>query len=142
MTNASKLSGVTRIALLGSLVTNKVNPKDADVLVTIETDVDLDSLAAFGRRLKGKGQSRNSGADIFLCNSHADYIGRTCSFKDCHPRIRCSGAQCARGTKICDDFDVIRLSREIILEPPLVLWPSIAHRQPLPEDVEEILASR
>jgi predicted nucleotidyltransferase len=60
--------GVRRIALVGSLARDKDNPKDADVLVTVDDDADLTSLATAGRRLKGRAQSRNSGADIFLAN--------------------------------------------------------------------------
>src|ERR1700739_214103 len=45
--------GVLRIALLGSLATDKPVPKDADLLVTIDAAMDLSSLARFGRRLKG-----------------------------------------------------------------------------------------
>lgn len=140
--HASKLAGVERIALLGSLVTRKNNPKDADVLVTIRPDVDINALAALGRRLKGRGQNRNSGADIFLCNPEGEYIGRTCAFRECHPRVRCSGTQCARGTRICNDFDVVCLNQDLIREPPLILWPSIERRQPLPEDVEKVLVEQ
>ena len=140
--HASKLAGVERIALIGSLVIRKNNPKDADVLVTITPDVDIDALAVLGRRMKGRGQSRNSGADIFLCNPEGEYFGRTCSFRECHPRVRCSGTQCFRGTRICDDFDVVCLNQDLIREPPLILWPSIEHRQPLPEDVEQVLISQ
>src|SRR5271166_193701 len=49
--------GVLRIALLGSLSTNKPVPRDADVLVTIDAAMDLSSLARFGRRLKGTAQT-------------------------------------------------------------------------------------
>src|SRR5271165_5424610 len=49
--------GVLRIALLGSLATDKPVPKDADVLVTIDAAMDLSSLARFGRRLKGTAQT-------------------------------------------------------------------------------------
>src|SRR5271169_4373021 len=45
--------GVLRIALLGSLATDKPIPKDADVLVTIEGSMDLTKLARAGRQLKG-----------------------------------------------------------------------------------------
>ena len=58
--------GVRRIALVGSL-TRKV-PKDADVLVSVDNDADLTALAFAGRTLKGRAQSRNKGADIFLAN--------------------------------------------------------------------------
>lgn len=38
---ARGISGVVRIALLGSLATAKSRPKDADVLVTIDEYIDL-----------------------------------------------------------------------------------------------------
>jgi hypothetical protein len=50
--------GILRIALLGSLATDKPVPKDADVLATIDA-TDLSSLARFGRRLKGTAQMIN-----------------------------------------------------------------------------------
>ena len=71
--------GVRRIALVGSLTTDKENPKDADVLVTVDDDADLVPLATLGRRLKGHAQSRNKGADIFLADPSGRYIGRICS---------------------------------------------------------------
>ena len=37
--------GVRRIALVGSLMTDKPRPKDADVLVSVDNDVDLTRLA-------------------------------------------------------------------------------------------------
>jgi hypothetical protein len=46
------VAGVPRIALLGSLSTDKPLQKDADVLVTIDAAMDLSSLARFDRRLK------------------------------------------------------------------------------------------
>ena len=60
--SASQLDGLSRIALVGSLVTEKENPKDADILITISESTDIDSLVALGRKLKGHAQSRNSGA--------------------------------------------------------------------------------
>lgn len=68
---AGSIPGVTHIALVGSLTTTKPNPKDADVLVSVTDDIDLARLAAAGRTLKGKAQTRNSGADIFLVDSKA-----------------------------------------------------------------------
>lgn len=57
-----------RIALVGSLTTNKSIPKDADVLVTITDEIDLQELATIDRKLKGTGQCMGSGADVFLAN--------------------------------------------------------------------------
>jgi len=50
---ARSAPGVHGIALLGSLATAKPVPKDADVLVTIEADIDLSSLARISRASKG-----------------------------------------------------------------------------------------
>lgn len=137
--NASQIPGVIRIALIGSLLTNKPSPKDADLLVTIDSEIDMDSLAAAGRRLEGMCQSRSSGADIFLCDSEGEYLGRTCSWKQCHPRMACLGTQCGTGVRIRNDFDVIRLDTELILQPPLELWPTIVRRGEIPRDVERVL---
>ncbi|MCL5959805.1 MAG: hypothetical protein M1358_10940, partial [Chloroflexi bacterium] len=65
---ASQLPGVVRIALIGSLTTCKPDPKDADLLVTVTDDADLAPLATVGRKLKGRAQSLNRGADIFLAD--------------------------------------------------------------------------
>ena len=45
--------GVLGIALLGSLTTTKLIPKDADLLVTIDESIQLAELAHAGRRLQG-----------------------------------------------------------------------------------------
>jgi hypothetical protein len=58
---ARSMPGVLRIALIGSLATDKPVPKDADVLVTIDTDMDLAPLARLGRRLQGRAQTINLG---------------------------------------------------------------------------------
>ena len=78
MERARNIRGVRRIALVGSLATANANPKDADLLIWIDDDADLASLAAVGRQLKGRAQSRNSGADIFLADTDGRYLGRTC----------------------------------------------------------------
>jgi hypothetical protein len=56
---ASQVSGVLRVALIGSLATSKPEPKDVDLLVTVADDADLTLLAAHGRKLLGHCQSRN-----------------------------------------------------------------------------------
>ena len=73
---ASSCPGVLRIALVGSLATDKAIPKDADVLVSIDASMDLDQLARIGRRLKGAGQTINLGGDVFLADETGRYIGR------------------------------------------------------------------
>jgi len=65
---ATKLSGIRRVLLLGSITTNKPNPKDIDFLVEVDEETDLEPLARLGRKLKGRAQQMNRGADIFLTN--------------------------------------------------------------------------
>jgi len=107
---AQTFPGISRIALVGSLTTPKLNPKDADLLVTVSDDADLKPLATAGRQLKGALQSHSHGADIFLANSSGDYIGRTCSWKDCRPgiRIRCKALNSGLRPYLYDDLEVIR----------------------------------
>ena len=137
--HARKVPGVCRIAIIGSLTTDKPTPKDADVLVTVEDNVDIAALAKLGRKLKGTAQTRNRGADIFLADSSGTYIGRTCSFRECHPRSACRGHSCGLGAWICDDFDAVRLSAALIAEPPLQLWPQLIVRAELPSDTRAVL---
>ena len=60
-TAARQISGVRRIAVLGSIVTTKPDPKDIDVLVVVADDADLTPLATSSRRLQGHAQSFNRG---------------------------------------------------------------------------------
>ena len=64
--SATHVPGVREISLLGSITTEKSNPKDIDVLVVISDDADLAPLARHARRLQGHAQSLNCGADVFL----------------------------------------------------------------------------
>ena len=138
---ASEIQGVKRISLVGSLTMAKNNPKDADLVVIIREDIDLEKLAIAGRKIKGKAQSRNLGADIFLADENGKYLGRTCSWRECHVRAACRGNQCYLGTFLCDDLQVVSLDQGLILQPPLDLWPTINRRESLPIDVETILAN-
>jgi len=135
---AATCPGVRRVAVVGSLATDKHDPKDADVLVIVDDDADLTPLAAAGRRLKGRAQSRNKGADIFLADPSGNYIGRTCHWRECRPGIRasCDARHCGRRAFLHDDLDDVTLGRALTTAPPLELWPSIVRRVELPEDVE------
>jgi len=55
---AAACAGVLRVALVGSLTTEKAVPKDADVLVIIDGGMELNKLARAGGRLKGRAQRR------------------------------------------------------------------------------------
>ncbi|MGH7872287.1 MAG: DUF6932 family protein [Candidatus Binatia bacterium] len=133
--------GVRRIALIGSLSTDKENPKDADVLVTVNDDADLTQLATLGRRLKGHAQSRNKGADIFLADPLGRYIGRICSWRECYPgkRMSCDARHCGQRAFLHDDLDDVTLHEALIQTPPLEIWPKIVRRIERPADVESQL---
>ena len=138
---ASSLAGVTRIALLGSLLTPKPFPKDADVLVTLAGDADVARLAQLGRRLKGRAQSLNSGADIFLADASGSYVGRVCHYRECFPRRACQARHCGKTAHLNDDLDIVTLSRELVTRPPLVVYPVVEADGPMPADVEEVLVA-
>lgn len=136
---ARQLQGVSCIALIGSLTTNKPNPKDADLLVTIDETINIKQLAKLGRTFKGRAQSLNSGVDIFLCNPAGKYLGRTCRYRECHDRAACHGQSCCAGHHICDDLHIVCLSSELIQSPPIELWPKVICRKAVPEDVAALL---
>jgi hypothetical protein len=138
---ACSCAGVRRIALVGSLATDKRHPKDADVLVTVDDDADLTPLAAAGGRLKGRAQSQNKGADIFLADPSGNYIGRTCHWRDCRPgvRVSCDARYCGRRSFLHDDLDDVKLDSDLIQSPPIDLWPTVMRRVRVPTDVDAIL---
>jgi predicted nucleotidyltransferase len=139
---AARVSGVRSISLLGSITTDRENPKDVDLLVVVADDTDLAVLAAHARRLQGGAQHFNCGADVFLADEHANYLGRTCHWKDCRPGIRvaCDALNCGRRPHLHDDLDNVRLSKQTVEAPPVTVWPRIMRRCALPSDVERALA--
>ncbi len=144
---ASQLPGVTRIALIGSLITDEAEPKDVDVLVTVTDDADLAPLAKLGRKLSGHCQSFGRGGEVFLANPQGNYLGRTCPWKQCGPGIRmgCDALHCGGRLYLHDDLETIRLAQDLIAAPPLELWPQVVARAPIPQDVEQgllVLLSR
>lgn len=138
-----QMPGVRRIALLGSIVTAKQDPKDVDVLVVVADDADLAPLATASRRLQGHAQSFNRGADVFLANERGSYIGRTCRWKDCRPGVRqsCDALHCGQRPYLHDDLDAIRLNASLVLSPPVTLRPRVERRGHVPPDVEEVLVA-
>ena len=140
---ARSVAGVRKIALVGSIVTAKLNPKDIDLLVVVADDADLTRLATHARRLQGHAQSLNGGADVFLASERGDYIGRTCRWKDCRPGIRqsCDAQQCGLRPHLHDDLDVVTLSKSVIAAPPVTLWPVVERRERLPLDLEAVVAT-
>jgi hypothetical protein len=131
--------GVHRIALLGSLATAKPVPKDADVLVTIDADIDLSLLARISRRLKGTAQKINLGADIFLADETGRYLGRICHYRECHARAACRALNCGQRRHLNDDLQIVTLGPAVIGAPPVDLWPRIINRCAVPRDTQTVL---
>jgi len=140
--SAVKLIGVRRIALVGSIVTDRTDPKDVDLLVSVADGADLAPLAALARRLKGRAQSMNRGADVFLADERGNYLGRACSWKTCQAGVRasCDAQHCGRRAYLHDDLATVRLSEALVSAPPLELWPVVVRRCAVPADVELLVA--
>ena len=139
---ARSTPGVLRIALLGSLATDKPMPKDADVLVTIDPAIDLGPLARLGRRLKGTAQTINLGADIFLADAAGRYMGRICHYRECRPRVACRALSCGRRQHLNDDLQIVTLSPTLVGAPPIDLWPRIVARCAVPADTHALLVAK
>lgn len=135
------IAGVSRVALVGSLTTQKALPKDADVLVTVAVEANLAPLARTGRRLKGYAQGRNSGADIFLADPMGRYNGRICHWSECRPGIRqsCRAQHCGQREFLNDDLQIVSLPPALVAQPPIELWPMVVRRVAVPADVEQTL---
>lgn len=131
-----------RISLLGSLLTAKAIPKDVDVLVTIDSTTELTGLARAGRRLVGSAQTINLGADIFLADATGRYLGRICHYRECHPRVQCFAQHCGQKDHLNDDLHIVTLAKELIISPPVDLWPNVIRRLVVPADVENILLTK
>ena len=134
---AAALRGVVRVAVIGSLTTDRADPKDIDFLVTVADDADLVPLAAAARRLQGRAQSLGAGADVFLADPAGQYLGRTCPWRDCGPgrRLSCDARHCGRRPYLHDDLDTVMLAPAIVAEPPLELHPAVVRRATIPADL-------
>ena len=133
--------GVRSISLLGSIVTDRSDPKDIDLLLVIADDTDVSMLAGHGRRLQGRAQQLNRGADVFLADERGTYLGRTCHWKDCGPGIRasCDALHCGRRPHLHDDLGDVRPDPRTVTAPPVTLWPRVVRRVVLPADVERMI---
>jgi hypothetical protein len=136
---ARSIPGVLRIALIGSLATDKPVPKDADLLVTIDAAIDLGPLARLGRRLQGTAQTANLGADIFLADVVGRYMGRICHYRECRPRVACRALSCGLRQHLNDDLQIVTLSPAVVGAPPIDLWPRIVARCAVPADTQALL---
>jgi hypothetical protein len=123
--------------MIGSLTTDKSEPKDIDMLLTIEDDLDLTRLAKITRQMNGHVQAYNHNAEVFLSNPQYDYIGRICHWKECGPGIRasCDALHCGAREYLHDDFGSVRLEKTLIMNPPIILWPEIKIYGDIPHDL-------
>jgi hypothetical protein len=129
----AELKGIERVALIGSLCTDKAEPNDIDFVVTLKPGTDIGPLARVSRRLKGRAQQINRGADIFLVEE-GQYIGRICHYRQCHPRVLCRALHCGLRDHLNDDLGVLRLRQDLITDPPLEIWPNWKARDSMPKD--------
>ncbi|MEZ6088398.1 MAG: UPF0158 family protein [Pirellulaceae bacterium] len=138
---ARELPGVRRIALIGSLTTNKEFPKDIDLLVTVEDHCDLSALARLARQLSGRMSSHSAGSDVFFANTSGEYLGRSCLKKLCGPgyRARCDAEHCGRRPYLHDDLSIIDLPQHVIAQPAVILWPEVFISDGVPLDVAQQL---
>jgi hypothetical protein len=134
---ASRMPGVERVAFIGSICTEKREPKDVDLLLTITPAVDMEHLAKLGRTLKGRAQNINHGADIFLSNTDGEYIGRTCHWRECRPGVRmaCKALNCGRVQYLHDDLQTVEIGRHQIANPPLIVYPKCIVNSPVPSNL-------
>ena len=138
----TRLPGVSRIALIGSLTTEKVDPKDIDLLVTIADHTDVEELDRLARRFQGQISATAHGlygADVFLADANGCYLGRLCRHRECPSLRRCAARHCGRRPHLKDDLDDITLEPTLISTPPLVLWPVVVAQGVVPADVGHIL---
>jgi predicted nucleotidyltransferase len=138
---AGAIPGIRRIAVIGSIVTDKPDPKDIDLLVTVTDDADLAPLASCARRLQGRLQGLNHTADVFLADERGRYLGRTCHWRDCRPGIRraCDALNCGRREYLHDDLSTITLDTATIAAARVQVWPRVKRYGPVPADVERFL---
>jgi hypothetical protein len=140
--SAAQLPGVQGIALIGSILATRSSPKDVDLMVYVADDADLAPLASLARRLKGRLQSHNRGADVFLADEGRHYRGRMCSWKVCRPGVRasCDALHCGGRPYLHDDLTTVRLPDSLTAAPLLELWPGVVRRCQVPADVEELVS--
>jgi len=136
---AAQIRGVLGVSLLGSICSSRSDPKDIDFLVAISADVDLEALALHSRRMKGRTQQLNRGADIFLVRD-GKYVGRICHYRECWPRRACQAHHCGQTPHLNDDLTTLTLPSGVVERPPVTIWPVICRRVQLPQDVEGFLA--
>jgi len=109
-----------------------------DLLVFVSGGTDLAPLAAAARRLKGRLQSQNRGADIFLATRRVTWAGSARGEYANPGSARMRRAALWATALLHDDLATIRLDSSLIAAPPLQLWPTVVRRAEIPGDVEAL----
>ena len=134
--------GIERVALVGSLATDKLDPQDLDLLATVRPGADLTALAALGRRTEGKRKNGTWGVDLFVVEN-GRYLGRACKYREPHPRVRCGRCLCVPERPfLCDTSGQFTLNVDALVGTGAVLWPQFQAAKDLPQDVVGILRGR
>ena len=134
-----KLDGIKRVALIGSICTDKKNPRDIDILITIHEGTDIKRIATLKRKLQGRIQRGSLGADVFLVEN-GQYIGRPCQYKEPWVRVVCASDKnvCSLGRPfLCDTSQNFQLSKDVVDNPPIILWPEARADIEIPCDIKE-----
>jgi hypothetical protein len=134
---AKNLEPVKQIALVGSICTDKRNPKDIDIVLTIAAGADIAPLSKLKRQMQGRIQRGLLGADVFLVEE-GQYIGRPCRFREPHPRVACAHAdlRCSLDRAfLCDTSATFTLKDKLLASPPIVLYPEFQTNVSVPADV-------
>jgi hypothetical protein len=138
---ARDMDGVQRIAVIGSLTTDKEFPAGVELLVTVAGNCNLRPLAELGRQLRGHLLTHSAGSDVYLANEEGEYLGRICAWKKCRPGVRmsCHALHCGQRQYLYDDLQSVRLEKDEVAEPPILLWPNLSVADGVPSDALEQL---
>lgn len=113
----------------------KKNQDDSDSMSEEESDEHFAYIAGYTSGGAPFGTTWEEMAEME--KREAEYLGRTCPWRECGPgiRTRCHAQHC--GGHLYDDLQVLTLKRELLAEPPLEVFPKVVVRQEIPGDVME-----
>lgn len=134
------LDEVIQVALIGSVCTNKPNPKDIDLLVTVRPGSDLTRLARLNRKTQGRIQQGLCSAEIFVAED-GRYVGRICRYREPWPRVICGNNKLVCDLHkefLCNTSNNFTLSQSLIDTPPIILYPKFSASANVPDDVRQI----
>ena len=132
---------VRQVALIGSICTNKPNPKDIDLLISIKPKTDLKKLATLRRKTQGRIGQGLLGTDMFIVED-GRYLGRLCRYREPWPRVVCCNDNliCDRTRNyLCNTSNNFSIDKSIINNPPITIYPKFSTTIEIPNDVGKVL---